>query len=158
MQELEDVCIRMKSNISHCFDLVKGPPMKVKLAKVFVEEKQYSQATKLLDDVIEEDDNYSEAAHYYKCHCIVKELGIQTEQHSRKFLFHLQRAHTLFKKRCDTLSSLAAFISMTARTYEGKKESFLFADDYETQYQLYYKDLVDIIKQTSKRDVTAETF
>ena len=131
---------------------VTCPALKLKLAKVYVEEK-HEQTTELFDELIQSDPDFAEGAHYYKAHWLIK----SEKGKGKDAVFHeLEEAAGLFKSRISDNASNIGLVKQISDHYtRDKTESFIPTKGFEDQmnqmnemYQMFMSSIDAIIGQS----------
>ena len=89
------------------YKYIAGFANNIKLAKVFIHAKKFKKAQTIFERVIEAEPQFSEAAHYYKAHCIVETTNVKSD--SKAFREHFYRAKLSFQKRIDELQKICCY-------------------------------------------------
>ena len=116
-------------------EYVDGYANMAKLGKAFLKQDKYEEAQKVFSEVIENEPDFSEVAHYYMAHCIVKLENMEDNVTMETFLDNLHHAKILMEKRIDELQTTVALINSLRDLYKESQNSFLINDDYEKQIE-----------------------
>ena len=119
------------------------PAIKLKFAKVCVDEKD-DTSKQLFDDIINDDPEFAEAAHYYKAHRLIK-----NKESTEAVFKELQKARELFWSRIIENTSNAFLVNLISQHYtKNTVDSFTPTEGFEEQMnyinQIYQKFIESI--------------
>ena len=113
--------------------MTKSPCLRVKLAVVYIKQKEYSKAMEILQEVITDEPKFSESAHYYYAHCLIKTNHFKGTDNAVMLTYHLLNAERGFKHRIEVLSKLNNMVKSVKKFYGKDIEHFISNDFYEEQ-------------------------
>ena len=122
-----------KPNSSAIRFKTKSPCLRVKLAVVYIKQKEYTKAMEILQGVITDEPKFSENAHYYYAHCIIKTGKFNVTDDTGMLTYHLLNAERGFKHRIEVLSKLNNMVKLIQKFYGKDIAHFISNDSYEQQ-------------------------
>ena len=131
-RQMKEEC-QSKSTSSVIRFRTKSPCLRVKLAVVYIKQKEYLKAMKILQEVITDEPKFSESAHYYYAHCIIKANVYKGSDSTVMLTYHLLNAERGFKHRIEVLSKLNNMRNLVKKFYGKDIEHFISNDSYEQQ-------------------------
>ena len=130
---IEDATREMKAGNPR-YTYIESFANRSKLGKVFIDRKEFEKAEKMFDEVIKTEPKFSEVAHYYKAHCIVKLKNIAKDSRAKaSFHDHLHQAKLLMQTRIDELQNSAVIVQTLSESYTKAQSSFMMVDEYKKQ-------------------------
>ena len=109
--------------------LVSEPSQLIKIAKCYINDEKYQEASHILDQVIHDEPQFCHAAYYYKAHCIVKHTGLKSDENKADFNRSLDHAELLFQHQIDRLTQRNAAINKSSQS----TVSFMSIESYRIQ-------------------------
>ena len=131
--------------------LIDRPAHKIKLAKFQIGQKMYQKATLLLQEVIDDDLHFSDIAHYYMCHALLRWKHARKESQIEELYLHVYKAKEKFNQKIESQSLHVSTVSFIAKAYKEQRQSFVSINEYESQkrdvidlYNIFIQSLHDI--------------
>ena len=142
-----------KKSVEGFLDLIDKPAYKIKVAKYFIDKKNWSQAETFLQSVIANDEFFKPIAYYYMAHLLIRREKPKVRSDCPQMFEYLGLARKGFEDQMQVQSQFNSTISFIAKNYmEQSKQSFLLVNDFEAQtkdiidlYNVYLRSIDDIL-------------